>query len=1031
MPALTKEEKLRLLTILLESRHGDLREQNLNRQGKGHFHVSGMGHEALAALGVAMVEGDYVVPYYRDRALVLGRGVASRELALDYFAKRKGQSHGRQMPSHYSYASRGIWSVPTPTGAQLLPGCGIAWGIQLDNKRNVVVTTIGDAATRQGDFFEAICFAKERKLPVLFVVEDNKYGISSPTTRITPLAIDVLQPNDWNQIDGSDVQQIYDEGVKAFESMRAGGGPVFFWVNMERLSSHTSSDDHKLYRTAEELAECEKRDPLKCWSEKLVQEGVITAEDYAKLDQEIKERIRNEFAEAERAEDPSAEELLLEVKAEPPQLDDEVLPPGKYRIGDTINKTLRLGLEESSDRIIFGEDVEDPKGGVFRLTQKLSTEFPNQVYNSPLAESTILGVAFGLASYGERPGFDLQFIDFIGPGMNQLVTNLSTLRWRSFGTWKCPVVIYAPYGAYLPGGSLWHSQANEAVLAHYPGINVVIPSTPEDAAGLMWTAMHCEDPTFVLVPNHLRWAEHESTESVRAVPLGVARKRRSGSDVTLIAWGNTIEKSLEALAEIGDEISVDLLDLRSIMPWDQEAIEESVARTGRLVVGQEDSENCSVGQMIVAHLSGLPEIWSELLAPPILVSKPNVMIGYNPIYEYAALPDVKRIVAALRRSMSSAHVARPIGIADPGQRIEMRPPAKKAAGITEPGYKKAMGTQKIVVPIMGEGIRNAKVVTLLKKPGDKIALDDPLCEVETDKAVYPIESSFAGTMGEWKTEVGATVEIGQELGTILTEGEAPAEISAERNGHSDSVAAGVSPASSAEQPARLPRQKTKSAAIEPALSPTIIRKLGRVVPANLQIDARWDAIRSAREKAKKKDGKNAASPSVMVAWAVVRAMEKHAPFRRIILEDDRIEEHNEFDLGIAVALDDDRLATAVVTHANKREWPDFVKRYNNTVAETRKGRVDAMNAPLGISSLGAFGVRAATPIVVPPSIATLFVGSAHYETISEGKKGESAEVITLSLTFDHRVVNGAGAANFVHEVKKLIENFAVPKLASK
>ena len=299
-----------------------------------------------------------------------------------------------------------------------------------------------------------------------------------------------------------------------------------------------------------------------------------------RLDQEIKERIRKEFAEAERAEDPSADELELQVTAELPQLDDEVLPAGKYRIGDTINKTLRLGLEKNGDRIIFGEDVEDPKGGVFRLTQKLSTEFPKQVYNSPLAESTIMGVACGLASYGKRPVFELQFIDFIGPGWNQLVTNLSTLRWRSFGTWTCPVVIYAPYGAYLPGGSLWHSQANEAALAHFPGINVAIPSTPEDAAGLLWTAMHCEDPTFVLIPKHLLWAEHESAEPVRAVPLGVARKRHSGSDVTLVAWGNTVEKSLEALKEIGAEVSVDLIDLRSIVPWDRAAIEESVRRTG-------------------------------------------------------------------------------------------------------------------------------------------------------------------------------------------------------------------------------------------------------------------------------------------------------------------------------------------------------------------------------------------------------------------------------------------------------------------
>src|SRR2546423_677885 len=316
-----------------------------------------MGHEGLAALGVAMVEGDYVVPYYRDRALVLGRGVASCELALDYFAKRKGQSHGRQMPSHYSYASRGIWSVPTPTGSQLLPACGIAWGIQLDNKPNVVVTTVGDAATRQGDFFEAVCFAKERRLPVLFVVEDNKYGISSPTRKINPRALDVLQPNDWEELDGRDVQQIYDAGVKAFESMRAGGGPVFLWVNMERLSSHTSSDDQKLYRNAEELAECEKCDPLKCWSETLIKEGIITADEYAKLDQEIKERIRREFAEAERAEDPSADELKLQVTGDLPQLNDEVLPAGKNRVGETRNKKLWLGFKGRSGSVIFCGDV--------------------------------------------------------------------------------------------------------------------------------------------------------------------------------------------------------------------------------------------------------------------------------------------------------------------------------------------------------------------------------------------------------------------------------------------------------------------------------------------------------------------------------------------------------------------------------------------------------------------------------------------------------------------------------------------------
>src|SRR5260370_25199013 len=465
-------------------------------------------------------------------------------------------------------------------------------------------------------------------------------------------------------------------------------------------------------------------------------------------------------------------------------------------MGDNVNKNLGLGLEEDSNRIIFGEDIEDPKGGVFRLTQKLSTEFPKQVFNSPLAESTILGVACGLAAYGKRPVFEMQFIDFIYPGFNQLVTNISTLRWRSFGNWKCPAVIYAPYGAYLPGGSLWHSQANESAFAHYPGLNVVSPSTPADAAGLLWTAMHAEDPVIFLVAKHLLWAEHEYTEPICAVPLGKARKVREGSDVTFVALCNTIEKSLEALNKVGNEISVELIDLRSIVPWDAAAIEESVRKTRRLVVVQEDTENCSVGQMIISHVTGTPALWNELVSPPILVSKPNVVIGYNPIYEYAALPDVQRIVTAIKRSISAKYDRAPEGVG-----VDRAPSAEESKfaqrGSAPPATTKTteQHAQRITVPVMGEGIRNAKIVSLLKKPGEQIQLDDELCEVETDKAVYPIQSSFAGVMGEWKTKIGDTVEIGEELGTIVTSEPAFAEQSdaSAKESSATSVAADVDP----------------------------------------------------------------------------------------------------------------------------------------------------------------------------------------------------------------------------------------------
>src|SRR5947199_1446920 len=375
MPALSKEDKLRLLTTILESRHADLREQNLNRQGKGHFHVSGMGHEALAAVSIQMEPDDYIVPYYRDRGLILGRGMTTRQLGLEYFAKRNTGSGGRQMPSHYSNADLHIWSVPTPTGSQLLPACGIAWGIKLDRKKNLVVTTVGDAASRQGDFFEAICFAKEKKLPLLFLVEDNAYGISMPTRETNPLALNVLDSDDWRRIDGENVQQVYNATAEAFDKIRTGGGPFFFWIKMERLSSHTSSDDQKLYRSEEELGVLENCDPLKCWKDQLIKESIITAEEFGKLDNEIKERVRREYTAGEKAEDPSPNELLDNATKPPPTTDKESTARGKYRIGDTVNKTLRAGLEDDPRRIHFGEDIEDPKGGVFRLTQKLSTEF--------------------------------------------------------------------------------------------------------------------------------------------------------------------------------------------------------------------------------------------------------------------------------------------------------------------------------------------------------------------------------------------------------------------------------------------------------------------------------------------------------------------------------------------------------------------------------------------------------------------------------------------------------------------------------
>ena len=1035
---LTPDQRRELLRLMLESRHGDLREESLNRQGKGHFHVSGRGHEAFAALGRQLQPADYVACYYRGRALCLARGMDTRHLALEYFAKRTSASRGRMMPSHFSSRELNIISVPTPLGTQLLPACGIAWSLQLDRKEGVVIATIGDAATRQGDFYEAVAFALERRLPMLFVVEDNAYGISTPTRSINPLALGVLNGAQWRQIDGTDAEAVHTATSAALAEIRAGSGPVFFWAKLERLSSHTSSDDHTLYRSKEDLAALEKSDPVRILRDRMIAAGELTAEAFTSMEAEMREQIRLLYAEAERAEDPRPDELLLDVTGPLPALHEELFPAGRYRMGDLINRTLRAGLDADPGRLIFGEDVEDPKGGVFRLTQKLSSDFPEQVFNSPLAESTIIGVGGGMALAGRRPVFELQFIDFSFPGFNQLVQNLANLRWRTNGEWKVPLVLYAPYGAYLPGGGLWHSQANEASFAHFPGINIVIPSTPEDAAGLLWTALHGEDITLYLAPKHMLWAEKETAVPVASVPFGRARVCYAGEDLTIVAWGNTVEKSQEAIAELKGEVSVELIDLRSIMPWDQVAIEASVRKTGRLIVVQEDTEACSVGQMIITHLMGVPEVWAAFKAPPVLISKGHVMIGYNPIYEYAALPDVPRLVDAIWRTVSLDIAPRVL----PTSAAPLAAAPAPAAPVVHsaPSPAAAPGADIIVkVPIMGEGLRSARVASLNKKPGDPVRHDDVLCELETDKAVYPVEASFTGIFKAWNIKPDDTVLIGQEI-AIVSAGAVPVPVApaatpaATPEAAPKSVPAAPTVASRLvppPAPAPLPRPAASPSTTgpmirPPALPPAITKRLATVVPASMLMDVRWDALRRAREEAKVKHGKAAPSPSAMMAWCVTRAQEKHAGFRCLVNKDGVITEQPDFDQGVAVALEGDRLATAALPAANRLDWAGFTAAYARALEATRGGQVTEVQAPINITSLGAFGVESATPIVVPPAVATLFIGTAHERMVNEGGVVHPAEVVTLSLTFDHRVVNGAGAAAFLLEVRAQFESFRLP-----
>ena len=994
------ETQKSLLRVLWRSRLGDLREQSLIRQGKGWFHISGMGHEALAAIALHLDEEDYAFPYYRDRAFCTQRGMTDYDLALAFYAKRESSSGGRQLTGHFSDRRLNIWSHPSPVGVHLLPACGAAWGMQLDGKSNIVYASLGEASARQGDFYEAVCFAKERKLPMVFVVEDNRIAISTSTERTNPIALGVLDQSEWLRVDGSDVEAVAEAGRIAVEQARSGRGPAFIWCDVERFSNHSSADDQRMYRAVDELKGMHARDPILIFQNQLIADGLMTELEVSALEDELRQDIRAAYREASAQVDPLAGECglhLIGPTTSPPPADIEL--DTSCRMLDAVNRTLHAAMDRLPDVVFFGEDIADPKGGVFNLTKGLSTKDPSRAVNSPLAESTIMGVAVGLASYGKRPCFEIQFVDFIYPGWNQLVSNMATLRWRSFGAWKCPLVIYAPCGGYLPGGALWHSQAGEASFARVPGIRVVVPSTPGDAAGLFWTALHGADPTIILLPKHLMWAELPAPSVVDAVPFGAARMVRRGTLLTLVAWGNCVELVEKTLAAIDVDLDVELIDLRSIAPWDKDAIATSLRKTGRLLIVQEDNISASVGQMIVAEMCGDREILETLKAPPVLVSKADVHVGFNPIYEYAALPDQERITAALERLLStSMDASRPF---DADNADSSSTPSTIKESMTAESTPTPSASKTITVPILGEGIRVARVVSILKQPGDAVQADDPLCEVETDKAVFPIECDEDGILGEWLIAEDEQVSVGQEL-----------------------VALEITSASSrAATESLLPTVPKPAENKNGALSWEVLQSQQSILPATIEMDCRWETVRDARLRSKKTEG-GTLSTATMAAWAVVQAMHKHERFASVIRGSELFYDPDRFDLGMAVALPEDVLEAAVVKSANKMDWHEFAVVFNQSLRRARHGDVDSKNrVALTISSMGTYNVRSAIPIVVPPSVATIFIGTPYRLPDPKSSEGGTIEVASLVLTFDHRWINGVGAASFLSDVRKGIEQF--------
>jgi 2-oxoisovalerate dehydrogenase E1 component len=646
--------KLDLLRTMMLSREGDRREGILMRQGKGWFQVPGMGHEALAAIAYHLRPDDYIFPTYRDRALMLARGMTTREIALDFMARAGSSSDGRNMPAHYSSRALNVFSVATPTGSQCLPAVGAAWGIKLAGDDRVVVCSIGDAATRQGEFYEAVCYAIQERLPIVFVVEDNQYGISTPTRNMLPMRLHVFDERWVVFVNGRYVDEVYEKAGEAIRKARTGGGPTILWCEIDRLSSHTSADDHRVYRPAEEIEAMFERDPIRLLAEQLIAEGTLTQEQYEQMQADITREVDAIYQEVERVPLPDPAHVLDHLYGEPPAhylpLPLEVESEPTTMVA-AFNRTLHAAMETFDNIIMFGEDIEDPKGGVFGFTKGLSTKYPDRVRNSPLAEATIVGTAVGLAATGYRPVFEIQFIDFITPGFHQLVSQIATLRWRSKGEWKCPLVIYSPYGAYLPAGGMWHSQSNDGWWAHTPGIRVAIPSTPEDLAGLFWAAIQDDDPTLLLIPKHI-FRVRMPVQAYRAIPFGKAAIRREGTDVTVVAWGNTLELAFQAAEQFAQQgVSLEIIDPRTLVPFDWETVEQSLAKTGRLVVIHEDNRTCGFGQAIIAEMTSVPERFNLLLSPPQLVARYDVHIPFCPELEYAVLPDLARVMRAIQTTL--------------------------------------------------------------------------------------------------------------------------------------------------------------------------------------------------------------------------------------------------------------------------------------------------------------------------------------------------------------------------------------------